>query len=237
MRSGVQMSSGGSGGRSASATDPRLPSRALGARGSTVELDEVLRRRRMVRRYTDEPVSRADQEALVQAALRAPSAGSTQGLRLLVLSDEVDRARLWEATAWVPPDSQRARLGEHLRAAPLVIVPLCSEQAYRERYAEADKAWLPAADRWSIPYWYVDAAFSSMLILMKAVDLGLGAAFLAFPPRFVPRFRERFGVPEELEPIGLVLVGHRHPELGPSRRLAHRLPVEELVHRGRWGAR
>ena len=202
-----------------------------------MELDEVLRRRRMVRRYTDEAVAPDDLYALVGAALRAPSAGFTQGFRLLVLTDEADRARLWEATDWEPPDRPRARMGEELRAAPLIVVPLCSEAAYRDRYGEPDKAWVPDADRWVTPYWYVDAAFAAMLVLLEAVDLGLGALFMGVPPRFVPRFREAFGVPEDLEPIGLVLVGHRHPDVGPARRPDRRRPVEEMVHRGRWAGR
>ena len=202
-----------------------------------MEFDDVLRRRRMVRRYTDEPVAAEDVEALVAAGLRAPSAGFTQGFRLLVLTDEADRARLWEATAWEPPDERRARTGAWMQAAPLLIVPLCSEAAYRTRYAAADKSWIPDGDKWSTPYWYVDAAFATMLVLLKAVDLGLGALFMGTVPRFVPRFREAFGVPEDFEPIGVVLVGHRHPEVAPNYRADRRRPTEEMVFRGRWGGR
>ncbi len=202
-----------------------------------MELDEVLRRRRMVRHFSDEAVSAEDLDALVAAALRAPSAGFTQGFRLLVLTDPADRERLWEATDWSPPDPQRDRMAAEMRAAPAVIVPLCSEAAYRERYAEPDKAWIPDEDIWAVPYWYVDAGFAAMLVLLKAVDLGLGAVFIGQTPRFVPRFREAFGVPDAFEPIGLVLVGHRHPDVGPAYRSERRRPVEEMVHRGRWGGR
>lgn len=205
---------------------------------SDMELDEVLRRRRMVRRYTDEPVAPRDVDALVGAALRAPSAGFTQGFRLLVLTGDADRARLWEATDWEPPDPERARMSEQMRAAPLVIVPLCSEAAYRARYAEPDKAWVPKdVDIWVTPFWYLDAAFASMLVLLKAVDLDLGALFMGTTPGFAPRFREAFGVPGDFEPIGLILVGRRHPDVGPAYRSERRRPVEEMVHRGRWGGR
>jgi nitroreductase len=200
-----------------------------------MELDEVLRRRRMVRCYSDEPVSPAAVDALVAAGLRAPSAGFTQGFRLLIVADAADRQRLWEATDWEPPDPQRDRMSEEMRAAPLVIVPLCSESAYRDRYSEPDKAWIPDDDIWSIPYWYVDAGFAALLVLLKAVDLGLGALFMGATPRFVPRFKEAFGVPDDFEPIGLVLVGHRHPDVGPAYRTDRRRPVEEMVHWGRWG--
>ena len=197
----------------------------------------MLRRRRMVRHYTDQPVSPAEVDALVGAGLRAPSAGFTQGFRLLVLTDAADRERLWEATDWLPPDPQRDRMAGEMRAAPLVIVPLCSEPAYRDRYAEADKAWIPEEDIWAVPYWYVDAGFAAMLMLLKAVDLGLGAVFIGATPRFIPRFREAFGVPDAFVPIGLVLVGHRHPDVGPAYRSERRRPVEEMVHRGGWEGR
>ncbi len=198
---------------------------------STVDFDEVLRRRRMVRHFTDRPVDPQHVDALLAAALRAPSAGFTQGIRLLVLTEAADRRRLWAASDWVPADDGRARVAARLREAPVLVVPLCSEAAYRARYAEPDKT---SAGGWSAPYWYVDAAFAAMLVLLKAVDLGLGALFMGTSPGWVGPFRDEFGVPAEWDPIGVVLVGHRHPEVGPAQRRDRRLPVEVMVHRGHW---
>jgi hypothetical protein len=76
---------------------------------------------------------------------------------------------------------------------------------------------------WEVPYWYVDAAFAAMLVLLEAVNLGLGSLFMGVTPDFVPRFRAEFSVPEEFQPIGALLVGHRHPDVRPNYRSDRRL--------------
>jgi nitroreductase len=90
---------------------------------------------------------------------------------------------------------------------------------------------------WEVPYWYVDAAFASMLVLLEAVDLGLGAVFMGVTPDFVPRFRAEFGVPDDVQPIGAILVGHRHPDVGLSYRADRRRQSDESVFYGSWGSR
>jgi nitroreductase len=207
-----------------------------GVGGPLVDFEDVVRRRRMVRHYTDEPVSVGDVEKLITAVLRAPSAGFTQGCRFLVLVEAADRRRFWSVSRYVPPDERRAQVAGWLEQAPLVIVVLCSKAAYLARYSEPDKAWVPNDETdWEGPYWYVDAAFASMLVLLEAVNLGMGAMFMGVTAEFVPPFRTEFGVPEEFQPIGSVLVGHRHPDVGPNYRSDRRKPREQVVYYGDWG--
>jgi hypothetical protein len=51
-----------------------------------------------------------------------------------------------------------------------------------------------------IPYWYIDTGFTALLILLAAVDEGLGAVSFGSPD--IADFRARFGVPDEWTPIG-----------------------------------
>ena len=48
-----------------------------------------------------------------------------------------------------------------------------------DRYSEADKA--PVGPRhvseWAVPYWLVDSAFATMLLLLGLAQEGLGALF------------------------------------------------------------
>jgi nitroreductase len=117
-------------------------------------------------------------------------------------------------------------------------VPLSSKQAYLERYAEADKGWTDRdEDRWPVPYWHLDTAMASLLLLLTAVDEGLGACFFGVEPDRVGALRKAFGVPAEFTPVGAVTVGHRTDDpgvTGSARR--GRKPLEEVVHRGRWGS-
>jgi nitroreductase len=61
-----------------------------------VEFTEVIKRRRMVRSFTGEPLAPGVTERLLRAANRAPSAGFSQGYSFLVLESEEQRAPLWQ---------------------------------------------------------------------------------------------------------------------------------------------
>jgi nitroreductase len=203
-----------------------------------MELNDVIRRRRMVRAYDpDRPVPTVIVDRLLRHAIRAPSAGFTQGWAFLVLEEPVDRHRFWEATADLSAEPDSWLRG--LMSAPLLIVCLSSPDAYLDRYAEPDKGWTdrdPA--RWPIPYWDVDTGMAALLILLTAVDAGLGACFFGVGGNNdIARLRKAFGVPAELRPVGVVSVGYPARDLrSPSLRRGRR-PVDDVVHRGRFGRR
>lgn len=201
-----------------------------------MEFQDVVRRRRMVRAFTDERVAPEQTDQLLRNAVRAPSAGFTQGWAFLVLETPEERERFWAAAT---PPSGRA-LGDWLRGmrtAPLLVAVLASKAAYVGRYAEPDKGWTDRDEaRWPVPYWHVDAGMASLLLLQTAVDEGLGACFFGVPGDRQEAFRAAFDVPQEWAPTGVVAVGH--PADGgaagsPSRR--RRKPIDEVVHRGRFG--
>ncbi|UOY02866.1 nitroreductase family protein [Blastococcus sp. PRF04-17] len=199
-----------------------------------MEFSEVVRRRRMVRDYDpDRPVPPEVRERLLEHAIRAPSAGFSQGWAFLVLEDAGDRECYWAATAPDgPPDPWLRRMSR----APLLIVPLSNKSAYLDRYAEPDKGWTGRDEaRWPVPYWDVDAGMAALLVLLTAVDEGLGACFFGVPAERVNAFRAAFEVPDEYRPVGCLSIGYpgdgdrRSPSLRRGRR-----PVEEVVHRGSW---
>lgn len=205
-----------------------------------MEFAEVVRRRRMVRDYDpDRPVPPEVRERLLEHAIRAPSAGFTQGWAFLVLETAEERARFWAATAPSPtgpgtgaPDGWLARM----RRAPLLVVPFSHKDAYLERYAEPDKGWSDRDEaRWPVPYWDVDAGMAALMMLLTAVDEGLGACFFGVPAERVDALRGAFGVPAAHRPVGVVAVGYRGDadRRSPSLRRGRR-GVDEVVHRGRW---
>ncbi|WP_219412709.1 nitroreductase family protein [Pseudonocardia nigra] len=199
-----------------------------------MEFADVVRRRRMVRDYDpDRPVPPEVRERLLEHAIRAPSAGFSQGWAFLVLESPDERDRFWAATTeGGPPDRWLTRMSR----APLLIVPLSHKAAYLDRYAEADKGWTDRDEaRWPVPYWDIDTGMAAMLMLLTAVDDGLAACFFGVPPDRIAGFRAAFGVPEEYLPIGCVSVGYAGAEdiRSPSLRRGRR-SVEEVVHRGHW---
>ncbi|SDU97204.1 Nitroreductase [Microlunatus sagamiharensis] len=223
-----------------------------------MELADALARRRMVRRYDpDAPVPADAVEAVVAAALRAPSAGFTQGVSLLVLDAPQDVRRFWSATVLRGDDPPHPPQGvpvagapetrpgasnrwlDGMRTAPVLVLVLTDREAYLDRYAEPDKGWTDRDEgRWSAPYWFVDAGMAAMAMLLRAVDLGLGACFFGVPPERADAVHAAFGVPADQLGVGVVSLGHapatgeRGSRGSPARR--PRKPAAEVVHRGRW---
>jgi nitroreductase len=197
-----------------------------------MEYREVLRRRRMVRDYTDEPLDPEVVERILASALRAPSAGFSQGWEFLALTAPADRERFWP---FVPTSLAPA---PGLRKARLVVVPMADKQVYLARYAEPDKSWQDRAEEhWPVPYWHIDTGMAALLMMLTAIDEGLGSCFIGILPEHLPPFKAEFGIPDRLEPIGAVTVGHRPQDL-PRQGSAfsrRRRPREEIIHRGQWG--
>jgi nitroreductase len=190
----------------------------------------------MVRSY--DPERRVPDEVVdhvVSAALRAPSAGDTQGTTFLVLSDPTDVAAFWSATS---PDGPADRWLSGMRTAPVLILVWTSVESYQDRYARPDKGWTDRdLARWSAPYWFVDAGMASMAALLAVVDAQLGACFFGVPPDRVAAVRHQFGVPDEQLSVGVISVGYLTiPAESGVRRRSPRRPRSERVHRGRWTA-
>jgi nitroreductase len=197
-----------------------------------VEFREVVRRRRMVRRFDPRPVPAEVLDRILHSATRAPSAGFSQGLDLLVLEGPDAVRDFWLATADPRFDKP------YSTAEPAVIVLVLSDrQAYLDRYGAPDKAGLgmEVEEGWPVPYWDLDAAMAVMLLLLTAVDEGVGAWYFGVFHGAEALLAD-LGVPDGRRLIGAVALGW--PPAGDrstgSARSRPRRPLDQVVHRGRW---
>ena len=192
----------------------------------------------MARAYTGEPVDHAARDRILAAANRAPSAGFSQGYALLTLEGADQLAPFWRLMS--SDDGDESDTGpsfDPVTKAPLVVVPMSCKDIYLDRYARQDKGWTDRDEaHWPVPYWDIDTGFTALLMLLAAVDEGLGALFFGIPPDLIAEFRELYGVPEQYLPIGALAIGHPDPaaDQGGSARVIKRRALDELVHRGRW---
>ena len=197
-----------------------------------MEFQDVVRKRKMVRSFEDRPIPSDVVDRILANAQRAPSAGFSQGWAFLVLEGREQTARYWDAL-W-PPD-RRAEFGwADMFKAPLLVVCLSDKTRYLRRYQEPDKGWTDMDEkRWPVPYWDIDTGMAALLMLMTAVDAGLGAVFFGISDQ--AKFRETFGVPDELTAIGTVAIGYAKPKDRPSPSLkrGHR-PPDQVIHKGHW---
>jgi nitroreductase len=194
-----------------------------------MEFQDVVRRRRMVRKFTDEPVSDESLQRIMRNAVRGPSAGFSQGQGFLVLTGE-PLERLRKNFEWWA--------FEETKTAPVVVIPFSAKDVYLDRYAQADKGWTDRSeDHWPVPYWDIDTGMAALLILQTAVDEGLGAVFFGTNKEEWPALRAEFGVPDIYVPIGMIAIGHSAEEgisEGASPRTRKRKAFDEMVHWGQW---
>ena len=174
-----------------------------------MEFAEVVRRRRMVRNYTDDPVDPAVVDRALANAVRAPSAGFSQGWGFLVLDTPDDVRRYWTATADDLDDPDEWLSG--MMRAPVVIVPCSSKAAYLGRYAEPDKGWTDRDEaRWPVPFWHMDAAMACAADPADGGRRGTRRVLLRHPSREGPGGPGRVRDPRRLRP-------GRHDHDRPSR--------------------
>ena len=201
-----------------------------------MDLIDAVSRRRMVRRFrADRDVPLETVERLVALAQRAPSAGHTQGWDVLALTEPADRERFWEVTR--DRDAEPDAWLRGVSAAPVLLVMLADRTADLDRYAEPDKGWTDRSpDRWPIPYWDTDTAMAAMIVLLGAVDAGLGALFFGVPGSRHDALKAAYAVPPDRRVVGVIALGHEAERVrSPSLRRGRR-PVAEVLHHGRFGA-
>jgi nitroreductase len=185
----------------------------------------------MVRNYTGEQVPPDAIERIVAITQRGPSAGYSQGLRLVVVTDPAVRQEI--ALLADEPEYVSNGFDPWVSVAPVHLVICIRANDYHERYREEDKRG-PGEDeiKWPVPYWWVDAGAALMLALLAAVDEGLAAGFVGF--HSVPELKQTLGIPDDVMPIGVVTIGKPAPDRRSSSLNRGRKPATTIVHHDKW---
>jgi nitroreductase len=199
-----------------------------------VEFRDVVRHRRMVRRFDQRPVPRDVVDRIIDVGRRAPSAGFSQGLELLVFDTPETISAFWQTTR----DPEFGWEAETVAHGPTVLIlPLPDPHRYIERYSQPDKIefGMDEEANWPVRFWEIDAAMASMLMLLAAVEEGLGGWFFGIT-HGEDVLLDRFHVPAHLRPIGIVGLGYRAENEEPTGSwMKHgRRPLEEQIHRNGW---
>ena len=195
-----------------------------------MEFAELVRSRRTVRRFEDRPVERNVLEEIARLAQRTPSAGFSQGQRVVIVTDRAQRRRVAGAC-----DEQAyvdMGFGPWISECAAQFVPVVSEQIYHDRYNEADKLEDGEEIEWPIPYWWVDIGKTAMVLMLAAHDAGLAAGFAG--PQDVPGLRSILGLPGDFMPIGVIPVGHPLPDRRSPSLKRGWIPFDEFARWDRW---
>jgi nitroreductase len=203
-----------------------------------MEFRDVLRRRRSVRTYADRPVPRDVLNRVTDAAVVwAPSAGFSQGLRLVVVTDPETRREI--AVAGAEEDLAAKGRPRWKAAAPVHVVVLTREDDYHDRYRSADKLAITGGREidWPAPYWYVDAGAATMALMLAAIDEGLDTAIFGVTDHRALQLA--LGLPDDVRFVAVVTMGYPvdsadPPSTGASVFTERRKPRDEVVRWERW---
>lgn len=184
----------------------------------------------MVRNYATRVPTRALIEQVLAQARRAPSAGYSQGVSLVVVTDPERRAQI----AQLAGEAAYLERGfpAWLSRAPVHIALVCEPELYHHRYAESDKTEAVSSHSWTVPYWHVDAGACLMLLLLAAVEAGLAAGFQGI--HNLAGLERLLGIPPEAQAIGLVTLGYAAPDRASGSLKRGRKPMEQFVHWEGW---
>jgi nitroreductase len=191
----------------------------------------------MVRHYRRVPVTLDVLRRIVETVRRAPSAGYSQGQRILVVTEQAGRAEVARALNDAGWGAQKG-VEPWLDSAPVHILVCTRERDYHDRYLKEDKLQNGREIDWPVPYWFVDAGAALMLLLLAAIDEGLAAGVSGVPKAAAAELRASFGIPEDVALVALVTIGEPEPDPGwsavTSRRTQPRRGPNEVVHWERW---
>ncbi len=198
-----------------------------------MELTEAIRKRRMVRHFTAEPVDPTVVEGLIDLTRHAPSAGFTQGQSFIT----VTRPDLKTAIAAICHEESYTGDGFHpfISEAPVLVIPCTSEAAYRRRYQAADKGGPDSEVTWPVPYWHMDIGCAVQILLLAVVDAGLSAAFAGIiEPADMDALRALLGIPAEVTPVGVIPIGHGAPDVPSGSLQRGRKAAADYHHHEGW---
>lgn len=167
---------------------------------------ENIHSRKSVREFTSEPVSDADIQTMLKAAMAAPTAINFQPWRFVVVNER-------EALDSLADQLPYAKM---LKQAPLAIV-VCGETL-----------WMGGEEN---PFWSLDCSAATQNLLLTAEALGLGAVWTAAYPDAdrCKAISDALGLPSTVKPLCVVPIGHPAGENQPRDKWN-----PENIHYGKW---
>jgi len=201
-----------------------------------MEFDQLVRRRRMIRKFEQTPIPDNVLRRVLEMARHAPSGGFSQGFDFVVLEKPADLDWFYRTTD--DPTDPDPFPGRQPDVAPTsIILPITNKRMYLDRYAQPDKIQfgMDKEENWPIPSWTVDTSMAIMLILLAAVEEGLGAWYF-FISRGEDDVMRELGIPSSCQLLGVIALGYPSPEDKARGAVfaKRRRPFEDMFHFSRW---
>ena len=190
----------------------------------------------MIRKFEQKPIHEDTLRRVLDVARHAPSGGFSQGFDFIVLTKPEELAWFYRTTD-DPTDPEPFPGREPELAPACIVLPFANKRLYLERYSQPDKIQfgMDKEENWPVAFWTVDASMAIMLILLAAVNDGLGAWYFGIT-RGEQDVKRELGVPASCEMLGVIALGYPSSSDAPRSAVfaKRRRPFEEMFHFGRW---
>jgi nitroreductase len=151
---------------------------------------ELLKSRRSIRKYKNQPVEEEKIQKCLEAAQWAPSASNKQPWEFLIVTDEKARLKLSELHPYA----------KFVSESPVVFIPLTNPEIHQK-------------------YHMSDTALATMQYMIEAHSLGLGTCWAGvMGASMEPEIKEMLGIPDHLNVLGLVATGYANEEPTRTRK-------------------
>ena len=184
-------------------------------------MNEVLKQlyeRKSVRVFTDQPISKEDKDAILQAAVQAPTAGNQQMYTILDITDQELKDKLAESCDHQP----------FIAKAPLVLIFVADFQKWYDAFAEAGcKPRKPAEGDLMLSV--CDTVIAAQNAVTAAESLGIGSCYIGDIMEQREVHREMLGLPEFTFPAAMVVFGYPTQQQ-IDRKKPERCPMKHIVH-------
>jgi len=194
-------------------------------------IGEAMFSQRSIRRFKTDPISDADLELIMEAAVKAPNGGNRQSGRFLILNDpnvirefgalyreawwakRRDEKQPWTSREQIPAEERghvaAARLADEITEAPCIVLAFTASKG-------GASSVIPAVQN----------------LMLAARALGIGSVPTTLHAQVLERVYALLGVPPEMEFHLCIPLGYPRGNFGPTQRL----PTAQTTSLNKWGA-
>lgn len=185
-----------------------------------MDIFDVIRTRRSIRRFLDKPVEEEKLQTILESVRMSPSWANFQCWRFLVVKDLVMREKISELSyveSYFSPLGYKANPAKKgIGEAPVVIVA-CADPSQ-------------SGVIWDQHYYMTDLGIAAQTLMLSARALELGTVFVGVFDE--AQLRSLLNIPSHIRVVGLFPIGYPREEKkeGPQRK-----PLHEIIFREKWG--
>ncbi len=183
---------------------------------------DTIHKRTSLRRYKDRPISEEHLKTVLEATLRAPTAGNMMLYSILTITDQAMKEKL----------SQTCDNQPFIARAPLVLIFLADYQRWFDYYRMSDVAPLREPDVGDLFLAMDDAIIAAQTAVLAAESIGIGTCYIGDVMENYETHRELLQLPDYVFPAAMLTLGY-YPD-GHNPRFQERFAQEYIVHQEKY---